>query len=108
TPGAGTNSRSSNLGNAARPQHRNRPKGCAPDCPASAPGRTFGPAQGRYPRVLRGVRAMPWFIGRTEAMSNPEAARGKALERLRGLAELDDPGNLVGAVLVDASVIGGA
>ena len=34
---------------------------------------------------------MNWFIGRSEALSDPERARRKALERLRGLAELDDP-----------------
>jgi hypothetical protein len=45
---------------------------------------------------------MPWFIGRTEALSDPERARRKALERLRGLAELDDPESLVVPILIDA------
>ncbi len=45
---------------------------------------------------------MNWFIGRAEALSNPEAARRKALERLRGLAELDDPESLVVPILLDA------
>jgi hypothetical protein len=45
---------------------------------------------------------MSWFIGRTEALSNPEKARRKALERLRGLAELDDPESLVVPILLDA------
>jgi hypothetical protein len=45
---------------------------------------------------------MSWFIGRTEALSNPEAARAKALERLRCLAELDDPESLVVPILLDA------
>jgi hypothetical protein len=45
---------------------------------------------------------MSWFIGRTEAMSNPEGARRKAMERLRGLAELDDPESLVVPIIVDA------
>jgi hypothetical protein len=45
---------------------------------------------------------MSWFIGRTEALANPEAARRKALERLRGLAELDDPESLVVPILLDA------
>ena len=45
---------------------------------------------------------MSWFIGRTEALSNPEGARRKALERLRGLAELDDPESLVVPILLDA------
>ena len=45
---------------------------------------------------------MNWFIGRTEALSDPERARRKALERLRGLAELDDPESLVVPILLDA------
>ena len=45
---------------------------------------------------------MTWFIGRTEALSNPEKARRKALERLQGLAELDDPESLVVPILIDA------
>ena len=45
---------------------------------------------------------MTWFIGRTEALNNPEAARRKTLERLRSLAELDDPESLVVPILIDA------
>ena len=45
---------------------------------------------------------MQWFIGRTEALSDPERARRKALERLQGLAELDDPESLVVPILIDA------
>ena len=45
---------------------------------------------------------MSWFIGRQEALSNPQAARRKALERLRGIAELDDPESLVVPILLDA------
>ena len=45
---------------------------------------------------------MTWFIGRTEAVSNPDAARRKVLERLTALAELDDPDALVVPILVDA------
>ena len=45
---------------------------------------------------------MAWFIGRTEAMSNPEGARRKAMERLRGLVEVEDPESLVVPILVDA------
>ena len=48
---------------------------------------------------------MSWFIGRTEAMSDPDKAREKALERLRGLAELDDPESLVVPILIDAILI---
>ena len=45
---------------------------------------------------------MSWYIGRIEALSDPEAARRKALEKLRGLAELDDPESLVVPILLDA------
>ena len=48
---------------------------------------------------------MSWFIGRMEALSNPERARRKALEKLRGLAELDDPESLVVPILLDAIVM---
>ena len=33
---------------------------------------------------------------------NPEAARKKAIEKLRGCAELDDPESLVVPILIDA------
>jgi len=45
---------------------------------------------------------MTWFIGRTEALSDPLKARRKAMERLRTLAELDDPESLVVPILLDA------
>ena len=45
---------------------------------------------------------MNWFIGRTEAMDDPDAARRKVLTRLQGLAELDDPESLVVPILIDA------
>ena len=45
---------------------------------------------------------MAWMIGRTAALSNPEAARKKAIEKLRGCAELDDPESLVVPILIDA------
>jgi hypothetical protein len=45
---------------------------------------------------------MSWFIGRTEALSNPERARRKALERLRAIADIDDPESLVVPILLDA------
>jgi hypothetical protein len=45
---------------------------------------------------------MSWFIGRTEAISDPLAARLKAMTKLRGLAELEDPESLVVPILVDA------
>jgi len=43
-----------------------------------------------------------WMIGRTEALNNPEAARRKALEKLQGLAKLDDAEALVVPILLDA------
>jgi hypothetical protein len=42
------------------------------------------------------------MIGRTAALSNPEAARKKAIEKLRGCAELEDPESLVVPILIDA------
>jgi hypothetical protein len=48
---------------------------------------------------------MAWYLGRTEAIANPEAARRKALEKLRGLAELDDPESVVVPILLDAILI---
>jgi hypothetical protein len=45
---------------------------------------------------------MGWLIGRTEVMSNPEGARRKALEKLQGIAEIDDPESLVVPILIDA------
>ena len=45
---------------------------------------------------------MTWHIGRTEALSDPEAARRKALARLQGLTELDDPESLVVPIILDA------
>ena len=45
---------------------------------------------------------MGWCIGRNEAMSDPVSARRKALAKLRGLEELDDPESLVVPILIDA------
>ena len=45
---------------------------------------------------------MGWCIGRTEATSDPLAARLKAMAKLRALAELEDPESLVVPILVDA------
>ena len=45
---------------------------------------------------------MAWMIGRTAAMADPEGARAKALAKLAGLAELDDPESLVVPILIDA------
>ncbi|MDQ3246883.1 MAG: hypothetical protein M3Q52_08355 [Pseudomonadota bacterium] len=45
---------------------------------------------------------MSWMIGRTEALSDPEGARNKALAKLQALAELDDPEGVVVPILIDA------
>ena len=48
---------------------------------------------------------MGWMIGRAAAMSDPEGARDKALEKLRGIAEMDDPESLVVPILLDAILL---
>ena len=45
---------------------------------------------------------MSWLIGRTAAMADPEKAKRKALAKLQGLAEVDDPESLVVPILIDA------
>ena len=45
---------------------------------------------------------MSWMIGRAAALSDPDAARYKALEKLQGLSELDDPESVVVPILIDA------
>ena len=45
---------------------------------------------------------MSWMIGRAAAMANPKAARAKALAKLQGLVELDDPEGVVVPILIDA------
>ena len=45
---------------------------------------------------------MAWFIGRTEAMADPVAARRKALTKLRALGEIEDPESRVVPILIDA------
>jgi hypothetical protein len=45
---------------------------------------------------------MGWCIGRTEAMNDPVSARRKALAKLRGLEQVDDPESLVVPILIDA------
>lgn len=45
---------------------------------------------------------MGWLIGRAAAMSDPEAARRKALEKLQSITEIDDPESLVVPILLDA------
>ena len=45
---------------------------------------------------------MSWCIARSEALADPLAARLKAMEKLRRLAELDDPEGMVVPILIDA------
>ncbi len=45
---------------------------------------------------------MAWMIGRTAVLSDPEGARRKALEKLQGLVDLEDPEGLVVPILIDA------
>lgn len=45
---------------------------------------------------------MAWMIGRTAALADPERARAKALAKLQGLAQLDDPENVVVPILLEA------
>jgi hypothetical protein len=48
---------------------------------------------------------MAWLIGRAAAMSDPEGARRKALEKLKGIAEMDDPESKVVPILIDAILL---
>lgn len=48
---------------------------------------------------------MGWLIGRAAAMSDPEGARKKALDKLKGIAEMDDPESLVVPILMDAILL---
>ncbi|HEY6048032.1 MAG TPA: hypothetical protein VIV07_03195 [Sphingomicrobium sp.] len=45
---------------------------------------------------------MAWYIGRTEALADPMAARRKVLAKLRGLEEIEDPESVVVPILIDA------
>ncbi len=48
---------------------------------------------------------MGWLIGRAAAMSDPEGSRRKALEKLRGIAEMEDPESSVVPILIDAILL---
>lgn len=48
---------------------------------------------------------MGWLIGRAAIVSDPEGARRKALEKLQGLADIEDAEALVVPVLIDAILI---
>jgi hypothetical protein len=45
---------------------------------------------------------MGWMIGRTAVVSDPEGSKRKALEKLQGLVDVDDPESLVVPILIDA------
>jgi hypothetical protein len=70
--------------------------------PFARPPELHAPPSRAILSALRELREMTWFIGRTEALSDPLKARRKAMERLRALAELDDPESLVVPILLDA------
>lgn len=48
---------------------------------------------------------MSWMIGRQEALADPLAARRKVMDKLRTLAELEDPEAQVVPVLIDAILL---
>ena len=45
---------------------------------------------------------MGWLIGRSKVVGSPEEARRQAMQKLRSLAELDDPESVVVPILLDA------
>lgn len=48
---------------------------------------------------------MGWMIGRAAILADPEGARRKALEKLQGLVELEDPESLVVPILIEAMLM---
>ncbi len=48
---------------------------------------------------------MSWMIGRAAVVSDPEGSRRKALEKLQGLTDVDDPEGLVVPILIDAILL---
>lgn len=48
---------------------------------------------------------MAWMIGRTEALTDPDAARRKAAAKLQEIAEVDDAEALVFPILVEALLL---
>jgi hypothetical protein len=77
----------------------------APSRTDSQAARTSLPVSVGYGGALLEKRTMGWLIGRAEAVSNPQAAKQKALAKLRNMAELDDPESLVVPILVDALLL---
>ena len=48
---------------------------------------------------------MGWTIGRAAVLSDRQAAKRKALEKLQALTELEDPESLVVPILIDALLL---
>ena len=48
---------------------------------------------------------MGWMIGRAAVLSDPEGAKKKALAKLHGLSELEDPESVVVPILIDAMLL---
>ena len=45
---------------------------------------------------------MGWMIGRAAVLADPESAKRKALEKLQGLVDIEDPESFVVPILLDA------
>jgi hypothetical protein len=61
------------------------------------PGGLFLPA--------KEILEMAWMIGRTEALTDPDAARRKAVAKLQELGEVDNAEALVFPILVEALLL---
>ena len=48
---------------------------------------------------------MAWMIGRTEALTDPEAARAKAIAKLKEIGAVDNAEALVFPILVEALLL---
>ena len=48
---------------------------------------------------------MAWMIGRTEALTDPDRARRKAIDKLRDLGEIENAEELVFPILVEALLL---
>ena len=82
-----------------------------PDRAPRAPARASPALPRLYPDPHRqsghqgAPRHMNWMIGRAEALSDPDGARRKALAKLQGLTQLDDPEAAVVPILIDAILL---
>ena len=48
---------------------------------------------------------MAWMIGRTEALTDPESARHKAIAKLKEIGEVDNAEALVFPILIEALLL---